>query len=176
MQLIQTVTVGAGGAASIEFGAGGTIPQTFTDLKLVINARNSFGNFYSDTIVTLNNQTSTSTRILYGLSGSTGSYVATNGTNLFTPGTTATANTFGNAELYFPNYTSTGSKTISFDSVMDNNSADNIIAIGAGLVSNGTNPITTITISGIGSPGFGQYSTASLYGILKGSDGIVTVS
>ena len=173
MQLIQTVTVGSGGAASIQFTS---IPQTFTDLKLVVSARNTFGNYYSDTTITFNNQTSVSSRWLYGLSGTAGSYTATDGTSLFTPGTTVAANTFGNAEIYFPNYTSTGAKSYSSDSVMENNSANIVMAIGAGLINNGTNPITSITINGVGSPGFVEYSSASLYGILKGSDGIVTVS
>lgn len=171
MQLIQHQEL-ASAQASITFSS---IPQTFTDLMLLVSLRNTFANFYSDTFVTLNNQTSTTSRILYGLSGSVGSYTATNGTNLFTPGTTATASTFGNAQLYFPNYTLTGSKSLSFDSVMENNSTSNIVAIGAGLVSNGTNPINTITIS-LASGNFDQYSSATLYGILRGSDGITTVS
>jgi len=171
MQVIQHQEL-ASSQASITFSS---IPQTYTDLVLLVSARNTFANYYSDTLVTLNNQTSTSTRILYGLSGSPGSYTATNGTNLFTPGSTVTANTFGNAQLYFPNYTLTGIKSLSFDSVMENNSTDNIIAIGAGSVSNGTNPINTITIS-LASGNLAQYSSATLYGITKGSDGIVTVS
>jgi hypothetical protein len=173
MTLIQTVTVGSGGAASIVFNS---IPGTFTDLKLVISARNSFANFYSDTIVTFNNQTSNAMRFLYGLSGSAGSYTATNGTNLFTPGTTATANTFGNTELYIPNYNSIVAKSISSDSVIENNSTDNIIAIGGGVLSNGTNAITSITISGNGTPGFAEHSSASLYGILAGSSSGVVIS
>ena len=171
MKLIESKTLGTA-AASIEFTS---IPQTYTDLILLLSLRNSFANYYSDTLLTLNNQTSTSTRILYGLSGSVGSYTATNGTNLFTPGTTATANTFGNTQLYFPNYTSTGTKSISSDSVIENNSTDNIISISAGLVSNGTNPITSITFS-LTSGNFVSGSMVSLYGVLKGSDGIVTTS
>jgi hypothetical protein len=171
MKLIESKTLGTA-QASIEFTS---IPQTFTDLILLVSLRNSFANFYSDTLLTLNNQTSTSTRILYGLSGSAGSYTATNGTNLFTPGTTATASTFGNTQLYFPNYTSTGTKSISSDSVIENNSTDNIISISAGLVSNGTNPINSITLS-LTSGNFVSGSMVSLYGVLKGSDGIVTTS
>jgi hypothetical protein len=36
-KLIETVTVGSGGAANIEFTS---IPQTYTDLKLVISGKN----------------------------------------------------------------------------------------------------------------------------------------
>jgi hypothetical protein len=171
IKLIETKTLGTAQAA-IELTS---IPQTYTDLILLLSLRNSFANFYSDTLLTINNQTSTSTRILYGLSGSVGSYTATNGTNLFTPGATATANTFGNTQLYFTNYTSTGVKSISSDSVIENNSTDNIIAIGTGLIGNSTNPITSITLS-LTSGNFVAASTVSLYGILKGSSGGVVVS
>jgi len=39
MELITSVTVGSGGAASVTLPATGTIPQTYTDLKLVYSAR-----------------------------------------------------------------------------------------------------------------------------------------
>ena len=38
---IQTVTVGSGGAASIDFTS---IPQTYTDLKIVLSARTNRAN------------------------------------------------------------------------------------------------------------------------------------
>ncbi len=41
MVALQTVTVGAGGSASISFSS---IPQTYTDLKLVISPRNTAAN------------------------------------------------------------------------------------------------------------------------------------
>lgn len=171
MQIIQHQEL-ASTQASIVFSS---IPQTYTDLVLLVSARNTVANYYADTLVTLNNQTSTTTRVLYGLSGSAASYTATDGTNLYTPGTTVTANTFGNTQIYFANYTLTGTKSISFESVTENNSSNYINAIGAGSVSNGTNPINTITISLAGGS-LAQYSSATLYGILKGSNGIVTVS
>jgi hypothetical protein len=171
MQVIQHQEL-ASSQASITFSS---IPQTYTDLVLLVSARNTVANYYSDTVVTLNNQTSSTTKVLYGLSGSSASYTATDGTNLYTPGTTATANTFGNTQIYFPNYTLTGTKSTSFESVTENNSANYIIAIGAGSVTNGTNPINTITISLAGGS-FTQYSTATLYGILAGSDGTTVVS
>jgi hypothetical protein len=41
MELITSVTVGAGGAASVTLPATGTIPATYTDLKVVAYSRSS---------------------------------------------------------------------------------------------------------------------------------------
>jgi hypothetical protein len=41
MELITSVTVGSGGAASVTLPATGTIPQTYTDLKIIVSGRNS---------------------------------------------------------------------------------------------------------------------------------------
>ena len=41
MTLITSVTVGSGGAASVTLPATGTIPATYTDLKIVASTRQS---------------------------------------------------------------------------------------------------------------------------------------
>jgi len=76
--------------------------------------------------------------------------------------------------LYLPNYTSSVAKSVSGDNVSENNATASTQTITAGLWS-GTDPITSIEIFGSGT-NLAQYSSASLYGMRKGSDGTTTVS
>lgn len=180
MQLIQTVTVGAGGAASIEFGAGGTIPQTFTDLVIVTSLRGS-GADAQDSYIQFNGDTAGnySMRRLYGNGSSpssdSASGVGTSGRVSRVPGTSYTSNTFSNDTIYIPNYKSTTAKSISVDTVEENNATLSYQMIYATLWS-GTTAITSIKLQVLGGSNFAQYSSASLYGILAGSSGGVTVS
>lgn len=181
MQLIQTVTVGSGGAASIEFGAGGTIPQTYTDLFIVLSARSTRTDQGPRSVFSVQFNgitTGYSYRRLFGIPNlATGSDNGS-GSDAFLIGyqtsNSATSSTFGNGSLYIPNYTSSNHKSGSADSVGESNESSVGLSIVANLWSN-TAPITSIKIQ---DPGYSlvQYSSASLYGIKSGSDGIVTVS
>jgi hypothetical protein len=76
---------------------------------------------------------------------------------------TYTASTFGSLEIYLPNYASANYKSISMDSVQENNSATNMQELGAGLWSN-TAAITQVTFkSGYGN--YKEFSSVTLYGI-----------
>ncbi len=162
---IATTTVGAGGTATIEFAA---IPNTYTDLKVVVSARFDRAVTRQSMNLWFNNSTgSWSGKRLAGYdSGSTLSdnapttyYQIPQGT-----GTSATASTFANTEFYIPNYLSSTNKSVSSDSVTENNSSTAwIVDLGAGLWSN-TAAITSIKLDGNGY-NFLQYSTATLYGI-----------
>ena len=172
ISLISTVTVGAGGAASIDFTS---IPSTYTDLMLVASTRASDG--YPDTGIWVQfngSTTSYSRRTLYGTGTASAS---TNATDIFfwSPATTATSNTFGNSTVYIPNYAGSTNKSVSVDSVNENNATYDILGITAGLWSN-TSAITSIKIVSATATTLLQYSSASLYGITKGSSGGVTVS
>jgi hypothetical protein len=79
-----------------------------------------------------------------------------------TVGNTATANTFGNMSIYFPNYTSSNFKSFSVDAVTENNGTAAFIDMGAHLFSD-TNAINRITFISAGL--FLEHSTAYLYGI-----------
>lgn len=166
--LISTITVGSGGASSIDFTS---IPSTFTDLCLKVSARTNRGATYIvDSIVLKVNGSSSSytNRIIYG----TGSSVVstTDTTSLYGLGGAvsnySTANTFGNAEYYIPNYTSSNYKSASFDGVGENNATEAWMGLGAGLWSN-TAAINQLTLTVAGGTTWLQYSSASLYGILK---------
>ena len=171
MELIQTVTVGSGGTANITFSS---IPATFTDLFLVYSLRVNTTN--GGLRIRVNGSTaSLSTRLLYGngtttASGTDTTYIGTvNNSN-------QTSNTFGSGSLYIPNYANTSyAKSFSAEMVDETNATTATQWVTAGLY-NSTTAISGIELFGDGAGNFLQYSSASLYGILKGSDGIVTVS
>jgi hypothetical protein len=165
---IASVTVGAGGASSIDFTS---IPSTYTDLVVKVSARGSRTDQQFDTLnFVFNGNTSAvyTHRNIYGLNGSASSLngvnvsdtggMAYDGTNL------ATASTFGNAEIYIPNYAGSTNKSQSADSVSEGNSANGpIMALGTNLFAQ-TTAISSIKIQQ-GSGTIVQYSTATLYGI-----------
>lgn len=165
MELIQTVTVGSGGAAAIEFGAGGTLPTTYDDLYLVVSGRSSRSAAGDSLLLTLNGSTANfAARWLEGdgANRSTGTQARLVGS--LTAGTN-TANTFSSVAVYFPNYRSSVAKSYTVDSVTENNATTAFQSLIAGLWSN-TAAITTVRLTpDVGS--FVEGSSASLYGIRK---------
>jgi hypothetical protein len=161
---IASVTVGAGGSSSISFSS---IPSTYTDLCLKVSLRSDASRINDDLLVSFNGSTSSrSWKFLEGNGSSASSASGTDGRFSTFDGATATANTFGNAELYIPNYASSNYKSVSIDTVTENNATSAYTEIEAALWSN-TAAITSITMTlGFGTV-FVQYSTATLYGISK---------
>ena len=170
MELIASVDVGSGGAASIEFTS---IPATFTDLCVKVSSRSSatsqtFGYIY----ITFNAATTNlSSKVLYGYGSGQGSLSITGQDAIFTYNDTSisTSSTFGNCEFYIPNYAN-GSvyKSVSLDGVNENNATDARQTLTAGLWSS-TAAITSIQLNSEDNSAvpknFLQYSSASLYGI-----------
>lgn len=170
MTLVQTVTVGPSGAASIEFTG---IAGTATDLLILFSTRSDTAGSNLGVPVRFNNDTNSAnyaSRALYGDGGTAGSFTST--MQIASPGTGNTANTFNNGSLYISNYASSSAKSVSADYVYENNATTANQYIWAGTWS-GTAAITSIKLTG--SVNFAQYSTASLYTITKGSGG-ATVS
>lgn len=159
---IAAVTVGSGGASSIDFTS---IPQTYTDLVCKISARDNAANVQNNIIFKINGvTTSQSNRYLLGVGSSVNSG---NDTPIYFPSNAnnSTSNTFANIEVYLPNYALTNSnKPISVDSVTENNATSAYAQLTAGLYASNT-AITSISITGNGGSTFLQYSTATLYGI-----------
>ena len=163
---IASVTVGSGGAAEMNFTS---IPGTYTDLVLKVSARDDDNTPSSFDFVRIQFNGSTSSlscRFLRGngtnaASGSSASVINAGISN----NSTQTASTFSNFEVYIPNYAGSNNKSVSSDSVAENNATDNYMHINAGLWSD-TSAITSIKlVSQAGS--FVQHSTATLYGISK---------
>jgi hypothetical protein len=159
--LIQTVTVGAGGAASIEFT---DIPQDGVDLVLLVSARNSDSGTSDNLNLTFNSSSANLSRItLYGTGSASASQSGSDGAII--GGITsngATANTFGNTELRISNYAGATNKSWSSDAVSENNGALVRTSITAGLWSQ-TTAISSISVAG--GYDFLEHTTASLFKI-----------
>jgi hypothetical protein len=160
-EIIGSVLVGSGGAANIEFTS---IPSTYTDIKLLCSLRGTTGNV--DTALILNNNTSSYTWLSaygYGSGVSSVSGSTTASSSVLVNASTYTANTFGNAEIYFPNYAGSNYKSSSMDTVIETNATVAYMAIKTNLWSNSA-AITRIKLQP-DSGNFVEYSTAYLYGI-----------
>jgi hypothetical protein len=172
MTLIESKTLGTA-AASIEFTS---IPQDGTDLVALTSLRadvasnelrfrinGDTGTNYTDRRLGGNGASATS-------STQTSSYLRCNGSNP----SDYTANVFGSALFYLPNYTGSTQKSISHDSLSENNSTEAVTSLVAGIWT-GTAAITSLLFF----PSSGNFvsgSTISLYKITKGSSGGVVVS
>ena len=158
---IATVTVGAGGAATITFSS---IPQTYTDLCILWSVRTDRPGTATDAPwIKFNGSSTSPTNLrLYG----TGSSVGTDTSAWMTVNAAGTtASTFSNVSIYIPNYTSSNNKSFSIDSVLENNATEGYPMLQAGLWSN-TAAITSIELNdAITGYSFVQHSTATLYGI-----------
>jgi hypothetical protein len=170
MTLIETKTL-VSAQASIEFTS---IPQNFTDLVFALSLRDTTGSVALG--VSINGSfLNLSSRFLQGVGSGTPS--SSSGTDISVINTASgrTANTFGSAQIYIPNYASTTTpKSLSIESAEENNATESFMRLTAGLYSSNT-AITSLAITSGGGT-FAIGSTISLYGILKGSDGIVTTS
>jgi len=167
-EAIATVTVGSGGAANIEFTS---IPGTYTDLVLKTSLRstNTSGDWDPVKININSSASNFSGVILYG-TGSAADSETPSGQDItvstYTSNANNTASTFGNIEIYIPNYTSTSNaKSISIDGVSENNATAALASLSAKLFNPGTQAaITSIKLLPYGL-NFAQYSTATIYGI-----------
>lgn len=160
---LASTTVGAGGSSLVTFN---NIPQNYTDLVIKISARKAAAG--ADTLgVILNGGT-----VANGTAGryiDSGAGTPRSGTPVSYQGMAQpdgyTANTFGNTELYIPNAFVSGiAKTISGDTVTENNAAATYSGFTATVYGTMTSPIVTISINAKDSTWLVN-STFSLYGI-----------
>lgn len=172
MTLIQHQEL-ASSQASITFSS---IPQTYTDLVLMVSGRFTTGTGGDLKIEFNGSTTGYSHRQLFGNGTSASSSSGSGGYAGRVSPSNTTANTFGNVQIYIPNFTSGNAKSWSVDTVDENNAAFASQNIIAGLWT-GTAAITSLVISDFGGAlSFAQYSSATLFGILKGTSNGVTVS
>lgn len=171
--VIGHTEVGSGGAANITFSS---IPATYTDLLITISGRSNHSGSFADIRVGPNGSLSNlSVRRLLGTGSAASSDTSTSDTGVGNAGAT-TSNTFSNMQIYIPNYTSSNAKSMSVDSVSENNATASYQTLAAVL----WNPSPQAAITSIAltwsSGNFVEFSSATLYGITKGSSGGVTVS
>ena len=167
LQPIYTQTVGSGGSGFVTFN---NIPQTFTDLMVYSSTRNTTSgvqslylrlngdstSLYSDTVLAGNNSTSSSSR----------DSTATAAIISVVPDTTYTTSTFSNDSIYLSNYTSSNYKQYIADGSAENNSSTAYYLRCVAELYRSTSAITSLTLTP-GGGSFAQYSTFSLYGVLR---------
>jgi hypothetical protein len=165
MTLIASSTVGSGGASNIVFSS---IPQTYTDLQVVISGRSTVAQLGASLYMRFNGGSTTNTiRNLYGNGSAAASQTQSDAwSGIDVDGANATASVFSNTSIYFPNYANTSyNKSWSADSVIENNATAGYCEIAAGLWAS-TSAISQITFTIENASGnWSQYSTAYLYGI-----------
>jgi hypothetical protein len=164
-ELIYATTVGSGGTSQIDFT---TIPSTYTDLCVKWSLRSSTSS-WANINVLLNGATSGYTMRFIQSSGSSAtSYNATAYSDStffgYNPGTSQTASTFSNGEIYIPNYAGSANKSISGDNVSENNATTAYSHLVAGLYSSSA-AITGVRLIDANGGNLAQYSTAYLYGV-----------
>lgn len=161
---ITTVTVGSGGASSIEFNP---ISGSWTDLCIKISARYNASATTGYCVAAFNGSTSSFsiTGLYGGGSGSAGSFTTPSNFVGEIVGNSATASTFSNLEMYIPNYAGSTHKSYSVDSVGENNATTSQATFTSGRWAN-TAAITSITFTP-NSGNFMEHTTATIYGIKK---------
>lgn len=156
-ELIASYTASSA-VASISFTG---IPNTFTDLSILISGRD--GSASGTFEMRPNNATANRTsKELYGTGSSAGSQSQSSFFIDMEPNN-FTASTFGSAQIYIPNYASSNYKSMSTESVSENNSSTSYMRMTAWLWSD------TTAISSLyfypSSGNIAQYSTIYVYGV-----------
>ena len=163
-QLIETIEVGAGGIASIEFTG---IPQDGVDLVCVTSLRSNRASQVVDgTNIEVNGTAANRSEVFLSASfiSSVSSGTDTKLSSGLANASLSTSNTFSNASVYISNYSGSTAKSFSSDGVLENNDTAAFSKMTAGLW-NDTSAITSLKIVSSSSATLLQYSTASLYKI-----------
>ena len=160
---IATVTVGSGGASAIDLSS---IPATYTDLCVLLSIREATTTNWTFN-VRVNNDSSSiySYKLIQGSGSAASSAGGTGGTlaDIIGESSGATASTFGNLQLYMPNYAGSNNKSFMTDGVGENNATLAYSRMTANLWAS-TSAVTQLYFY-ISGGNFAQYSTATLYGI-----------
>lgn len=159
-KLIEAKTL-ASAAASVTFSS---IPQTYTDIKFVLSLRSITADVRDSLYIKPNNSTSNLTYRYIRGDGSSGSSLTLDRVDI--DAANATANTFGNLEIYIPNYASANYKSFSIDTVTENNATEAYTGLHAWLWSDVT-AISSMVFANASAANFVTNSTFYLYGIRK---------
>ncbi len=157
MSLVSTVTVGSGGAATIEWTG---ISGAGKDLLVLLSSRDDFGLPYSYFYVYPNANTSSQNYRTLRVRNNN-EVLGTNDTPFYHTGDTQTSSLFGNVSIYISNYALTGAKSVSVDSANTGLVDAPRYGIYANSATAETNPITSLRLTGLGT--FKFYTVASLY-------------
>lgn len=171
--VIAHTELSSGTAADIVFSS---ISASFTDLCLVVSGRSTADEAGNGAIMKIEPNSSSANGSIKYLQGNGSTATSSSDTYIWARlnSTSYTASTFANTSVYIHNYASSNDKSISIDTANENNATANRMAITAGLWSSSA-AISSLRILPEGGS-FAQYTSATLYGITKGSSGGVTVS
>lgn len=158
-----------------------SVPDIYDDLYILASMRSSPGsnNGGVDLYMTFNNSTTG-----YGsqrLNGNSSGGDATGGSQVSTSiqlgqsMTTNVANQFGSYSIYIQDYKRNGNKNVLVDAVYENDQTTALQYIISGVWLD-ANPITSVQFDSEGINLIERYSSFTIYGIAKGSDGTTTVS
>ena len=143
-----------------------SIPQTYTDLRIVVSARDTGTGPWQGFDIELNGD-STSANYVSKSGYSTGTTTGGQGGAGFLVGyhntSTNTASIFGNSEIHIPSYSATIAKSWTWHAVTGNMATDQINIFGLGRWTN-TAPITQVKLTTQGTA-FASGSTFYLYGV-----------
>lgn len=165
-QLIASGSIGAGAPYTVTFSS---IPQTFTDLKIVGSVRSTrTGTWEAGMGCAINGNTSTgyTYKILEWQGVNTGSQTSPYEPEWTQriPATNATASVFGTFEIFIPNYTQTVIKNyIAYGGVANDSNQQAAITVTA-FTQTATTAITSVVIRSE-ALNLAQYSNVYLYGI-----------
>lgn len=161
--LISSSIVDSGGAASVTFSS---IPSSYTDLVVQVSARNNEADNGTSLRFYFNGSTANISLIELRAIGSTiASYSLTAYPQAgYVAASQSTANSFGTATLYVPNYTSSNVKVSYGDIALSSSTASENYAVMSARSWAITDAITSITLAS-GSGSWVQYSSFYLYGI-----------
>ena len=159
--LISTVTVGATSVSTIDFTS---IPQTYTDLVLVLSARASTATVSTPFYLTVNSLTTNRSWNAITTTGAGNSNAGTTDTQQGTiNGLASTTSAFGNAMFYIPKYSSVENKAWIVESINETN-ATAISSYVAQQHLTDTTAISSLSLT-FSTNTVVQYTSASLYGI-----------
>lgn len=164
--LIQTVTLSTTGQLAFT-----SIPQIYTDLKLIVNARSTTAD---DQLVLKFNGGDNNVNVWCRLSGADAANLfieqSSSGTGPFVYGGVSFVGQtgyWGCADVYIANYTASGAKAINgYGGNKSSSPTSQSMSYSGGNISS-VEAITAITVQQGGGALLAQYSTASLYGIVK---------
>lgn len=169
---ITTVTLGSA-ATQIDLAS---IPSTFTDLYLVMSIRGAIATNADDIGLKLNDSAANgSARYLQSNASNATSNANSYLMNTLEPAANSTGATYGNTSVYIPNYSGSTNKSMSVDNISENNGNPAYMRVESVIWSQ-TAAINKITIYSLNGTNLSAYSSATLYGITKGSLAGVTVS
>lgn len=167
--LIQSVLVTGSNSTNITFS---NIPQTYTDLKILITPRNNRTNGNAGYLtISFNDNTSPFvTRTIYD-SGNGGIGAGSASDNYISYAVTTSlmgANIFSNGEIYIPNYTGNQLKNFNCDMGAEDTALSNPYGVLSGAIWSNTAAITKIILTTDNTVlAFVPYSNFYLYGIKK---------